>query len=48
MLKNEDYLEREGVKIHYWLAEKKDAPLVVLTYPATIDDHEWIICSGLG
>ena len=35
------FLERAGVKIHYWTGGKSDEPLVVLTHGATVDHHEW-------
>ncbi|MBC7877896.1 MAG: alpha/beta hydrolase [Anaerolineales bacterium] len=37
----EESLERDGVKIHYWIGGKNNAPLVVFTHGATIDHHEW-------
>jgi len=38
---NESFLERDGVKIYYWIGGKVNAPLVVFTHGATIDHHEW-------
>jgi 3-oxoadipate enol-lactonase len=38
---HEKYLERDGIKIYYWLGGKNDAPLVVFTHGATVDHHEW-------
>lgn len=37
----EEFLERDGIKIHYWTGGKNNAPLVVFTHGATIDHHEW-------
>ena len=37
----EKYIERDGIKIHYWLGGKNEAPLVVFTHGATVDHHEW-------
>ncbi len=38
---NEQTLEREGCRLHYWTGGKAGAPLVVFTHGATIDHHEW-------
>jgi len=37
----ENVLERNDCRIHYWVAGKEDAPLVVFTHGATVDHHEW-------
>lgn len=37
----EGLLERDGVTLHYWTGGKAGAPLVVFTYCAKIDHHEW-------
>lgn len=37
----ENILERNDCRIHYWVAGKEDAQLVVFTHGATVDHHEW-------
>ena len=37
----EKTLQRPDGMIHYWIAGKRGAPLVVMTHGATIDHHEW-------
>lgn len=41
MKMNEKVLEKDNVKIHYWLGGKPNSPLVVFTHGALVDHHEW-------